>query len=105
MTHARGLDYRPLKLIPGAGGSVDSEKRQALSKFYRDEFLRHIEYLERSGVLDDNNREVADRAYHLLTTRLDHICGRACFPALAETLLQNFDTLTRLSALDPRQGH
>jgi hypothetical protein len=84
---------------------VDSEKRLALSKFYRDEFLRHIEYLERSGVLDDSNREVADRAYHLLTTKLDHICGRACFPALAETLLQKFDTLTRLSALDPRQGH
>ena len=84
---------------------MDSEEHQALSKFYRDEFLRHIEHLERSGVLDDHNREVADRAYHLLTTQLDHVCGRACFPALAETLLQNFDTLSRLSELDPRQGH
>jgi hypothetical protein len=84
---------------------VDSEKSQAISKFYRDEFLRHIEYLERSGVLDASNREVADRAYHLLTTRLDHICGRACFPALAETLLKKFDTLSRLSELDPEQGH
>lgn len=84
---------------------MDSEKRQALSKFYQDEFLRHIEYLERSGILDEGNREAADRAFHLLTTQLDHFCGRACFPALAETLLQNFDTLTRLSALDPRPGH
>ena len=84
---------------------MDPEKRQAISKFYRDEFLRHIEYLERSGILDAQNREVADRAYHLLTTQLDHVCGRACFPALAETLLQNFDTLSRLSELDPRQGH
>jgi hypothetical protein len=84
---------------------VDSEKRLAISKFYRDEFLRHIEHLERSGVLDAGNREVADRAYHLLTIELDHLCGRACFPALAETILQKFDTLTRLSELDPRQGH
>jgi hypothetical protein len=84
---------------------VDSEKRQALSKFYRDEILRHMAQLERAGVLDAGNREVADKAYDLFTTRLDHLCGRACFPALAETLLQNFDTLTRLSELDPRQGH
>jgi hypothetical protein len=81
---------------------VDSEKRQALSKFYREEILRHMAQLERAGVLDDLNR---DKAYHLLTTQLDHLCGRECFPALAETLLQRFDTLTRLSELDPRQGH
>jgi hypothetical protein len=84
---------------------VDSEKRQALSMFYREEFLRHIAQLERAGVLDDANREVADKAYHLLTTRLDHLCGRACFPAVAETLLKRFDALSRLSELDPRQGH
>jgi hypothetical protein len=84
---------------------VNSEKRLALSKFYRDEFLRHMAQLERAGVLDAANREVADKAYQLFTTQLDHLCGRACFPALAETLLQNFDTLTRLSELDPRQGH
>ena len=105
MTRARGLEYGPKKNNPVSGGSVDSEKRQALSKFYRDEFLRHMVQLERSGVLDAGNREVADRAYHLLTTRLDHLCGRACFPALAETLLQSFDTLTHLSELDPRPGH
>ena len=81
---------------------MDSEKRQALSNFYREEFLKHLDYLESSGVLDATNRE---RAMHLLTTQLDHICGRDCFPALAETLLQNFDTLTRLSELDPRRGH
>jgi hypothetical protein len=84
---------------------VNSEKRLALSKFYRDEFLRHMAQLERAGVLDAANREVADKAYHLFTTQLDHLCGRACFPALAETILQRFDTLTRLSELDPRQGH
>ena len=38
-------------------------------------------------------------------TDLDRVCCRADFPAVAETLLQNFDTLTRLSELDPRQRH
>jgi hypothetical protein len=99
------VEYVRSKNIPVSGGSVDSDKHQALSKFYRDEFLRHIAQLERAGVLDAANKEVADKAYHLFTTQLDHLCGRACFPALAETLLKRFDCLTRLSELDPRQGH
>jgi hypothetical protein len=36
---------------------------------------------------------------------LDQVCCRDDFPAVAETLLQNFELLTRLSELDPRQGH
>jgi hypothetical protein len=36
---------------------------------------------------------------------LDQVCGQANFPAVAETLLQKFDVLSRLSELDPRQGH
>jgi hypothetical protein len=36
---------------------------------------------------------------------LDLLCGRDEFPAVAETLLQNFETLTRLSELDPRRAH
>jgi hypothetical protein len=38
-------------------------------------------------------------------TDLDQVCWRADFPAVAETLLQSFDALTRLSELDPREGH
>jgi hypothetical protein len=81
------------------------ERRLALSDFYREEFLRHIEYLQASGVLDETNREVVDRACHLLTTRLDAVCGQSRFPALAESLLQSFDTLTRLSSHDLRRRH
>jgi hypothetical protein len=84
---------------------VDSDKHEALSKFYRDEFLRQLAQLKRAGVFDDANREVADKVYQLFTIQLDHLCGRPCFPALAETLLKRFDCLTRLSELDPRQGH
>ena len=84
---------------------MDSEKRQALSNFFRDEFLRHLEYLQSSGILTDSNRAAVDRACHLVMTRLDHVCDCSRFPALAETLLQGFETLTRLSSLDPRRRH
>ena len=40
-----------------------------------------------------------------LMADLDRVCGQDNFPAVAETLLQKFDVLTRLSELDPRQGH
>lgn len=36
---------------------------------------------------------------------LDEVCWRSDFPAVAETLLRSFDTLTRLSELDRPQGH
>jgi hypothetical protein len=86
---------------------MSADRRHALSSFYREEFLRHIEYLQATGILDDGNGEAVSRARRALLTRLDDVCALASFPALAETLLQNFDTLTRLSRLDPnhRQRH
>jgi len=86
---------------------MNADRRHALSNFYREEFLRHIEYLQAAGILDDSNGEAVSRARRALLTRLDDVCAQASFPALAETLLQNFDTLTRLSRLDPnhRQRH
>jgi hypothetical protein len=84
---------------------MDVAKRAALSSFYREEFLRHIKYLQASGILDDTNREVADRACRALCGRLDELCCLEHFPELAATVLQSFDALSRLSALDPRQPH
>ena len=84
---------------------MDGEKQNAISRFYREEFLRHIEYLQAAGVLDEGNREVADRARWALTVRLDRVCGLRCFPVVAETLLQSFDALSGLSACDRRQRH
>ena len=84
---------------------MDSEKRLALSNFFREEFLRHIEYLQASGILNEGNRAAVDRACHLVMTRLDHVCDCSRFPALAESLLQSFETLTRLSSADPRRRH
>jgi hypothetical protein len=84
---------------------MDVHKRLALSKFYREEFLRHIEHLQAAGILDESHQEVVEKARVAFTTRLDQLCALQSFPALAERMLRRFDTLSGLSALDSRQRH
>jgi hypothetical protein len=84
---------------------MDLARRAALSNFYREEFLRQIESLEAAGILDDTNRDVADRACRALCGRLEELCCHEHFPQLAATVLQSFDALTGLSALEPRHTH
>jgi hypothetical protein len=83
---------------------MDVDRRAALSTFYRDEFLRHIEQLQAAGILDESNREIAERTQRALLC-LDRLCAHRHFPVVAETLLQSFDALSGLSAADPRQRH
>lgn len=83
---------------------MDGDKRAALSTFYRDEFLRHIEHLQAAGVLDESNRDVVERAQRALLC-LDRLCDHRHFHVVAETLLQSFDALSGLSNADPRQRH
>ena len=83
---------------------MDVTKRSALSNFYREEFLRHIAHLQAAGILDETNREVADRC-RAFCARLDEFCCLEHFPELAETVLQRFDALSHLSDRDPRQPH
>ncbi len=83
---------------------MDVDRRAALSRFYREEFLRHIEHLQAAGILDETNRDVVERARRAVF-RLDRVCGCQCFPVMAETLLQSFDALSGLSTADPRQRH
>ena len=84
---------------------MDLARRAALSNFYREEFLRQIESLQAAGILDESNREVADRACRALCGRLEELCCHEHFPRLAATVLQSFDALSGLSALDPRHRH
>jgi hypothetical protein len=84
---------------------MDVHERTALSNFYREEFLRHIEHLQATGILDDSHREMVEEARRAFTSRLDQLCGLQSFPAVAERMLRSFDTLSGLSALDPRQRH
>jgi hypothetical protein len=76
-----------------------------LSDFYREEFLRHLHHLRICGIVTNQSHEAVHRAYQRFATDLDRICAQDEFPAVAETLLQRFDTLTRLSKLEPRQSH
>jgi len=84
---------------------LDPEKRRALSDFYREEFQRHLQHLQTNGIVSETEAQAVDGACRWLTQDLDRVCWRADFPALAESLLQSFEALTRLSTLDPRQGH
>jgi hypothetical protein len=86
--------------------ALEWDKNRALSEFYREEFVRYLDFLNGTGILnEDDGRLALRRTCSKLMTDLDRICARADFPAVAETLLQNFDTLTRLSEIDPRQRH
>ena len=80
---------------------MESDRRRAISDFYREEFLKHIERMEAQGIV---TLQALDRARHHVHC-LDEYCEHAEFPLLAETLLQRFDTLSRLSEHNPRQGH
>jgi hypothetical protein len=84
---------------------VDTDKQKALSEFYREEFVRHLDHLQCNGAVGSATRAAVDRACRKILRELDEVCCRDEFPAVAETLLQNFDTLTRLSEIQPRQGH
>ncbi len=84
---------------------MEPDKTRALSEFYREEFDRYLEFFNSSGILNDDGRDQMQKTCRKLLSDLDRICAREDFPAVAETLLQNFDTLTRLSELDPRRGH
>jgi hypothetical protein len=104
LTSFNELVYRRKNDSGATGGLLDPDKRHALSNFYREEFQRHLEHLQSSGILNESNPAV-NRACRKLLTDLDLICGRERFSTVAETLLRNFEALTRLSELDPRRGH
>jgi hypothetical protein len=85
---------------------LDGLRRRAITDFYREEFQRHLLHLQESGLFaGDGCTAALDKACQRLVDDLDRVCCRDEFPVLAETLLQSFETLTRLSEIEPRQGH
>lgn len=83
---------------------MDPDKKRALSDFYREEFMKHLELLQVHGLVPEKH-EMVKKACNRLVEDLDRVCWREEFPAVAETLLQNFDALTRLSEHDSRPAH
>jgi hypothetical protein len=84
---------------------LDPDRRRAISDFYREEFLRHLNHLELSGCLGDASDDTAARTCRRVIGDLDRLSCCSRFPAVAETLLQRFDLLTGLSQVDSRRGH
>ena len=84
---------------------MDPDKQRALSDFYREEFLRYMDYFKANGILSEDSQNPMQQTCTKLMADLDRVCGQDNFPAVAETLLQKFDVLTRLSELDPRKAH
>lgn len=82
---------------------MDPEKVRALSHFYREEFQRHLDQLEASGIVEQ--KADMERVCRRFLADLDDVCWRSDFPAVAERLLKSFETLTRLSELESRRGH
>ena len=83
---------------------MDPDKQRALSDFYREEFLRYMDFFKANGILSDDSQAMQQTCTKLMAD-LDRVCAQDNFPAVAETLLQKFDVLARLSELDPRKGH
>jgi hypothetical protein len=84
---------------------LDPETRRVLSEFYREEFQRHLEHLQGVGILTEKNEDQVRGACDRFLRDLDRVGWRADLAAVAQTLLERFDTLSRLSELDPRRGH
>ncbi len=76
---------------------MDIDKTRALTDFYREEFLKHLQCLDEIGLVTPEKRAVVNRAWRRIVCDLDRVCCQSGFPAKAEALLRNFDTLTRLS--------
>jgi hypothetical protein len=82
---------------------LDLEKQRAITTFYRDEFARQIEYLQASGLIEAGGEGCVGVACRRLLDGLDDMSSRSQFPAIAETILARFETLTQLSRLEKRR--
>jgi hypothetical protein len=83
--------------------NLDLEKQRAITTFYRDEFARQIEYLQASGLIETGGESRVGVACRRLLDGLDDMSSRSQFPAIAETILARFETLTQLSRLETRR--
>jgi hypothetical protein len=84
---------------------LDPQTHQALYDFYREEIERQIEQVRASGILRGSVQKRVDPVCQRFLDRLDCVCWRSEFPALAKLIIRNFETLTRLGEIDPRSGH
>jgi hypothetical protein len=77
-----------------------------LSDFYREEFLRHREWLARQReYFSERAITDADGAIALILNQLENLCAKDDADQVMSTLLRKFDVVTGLSASEPLQYH
>jgi hypothetical protein len=77
-----------------------------LSDFYREEFLKHREWLARQReYFSERAITDADGAIALVLNQLEHLCAKDDGDKVIRTLLRKFDVVTGLSASEPLQYH
>lgn len=78
-----------------------------LTDFYRAEFLRHRECLERQReYYSERAITDADGAIARILSELDRLCAKDDAPQVMSTLLRQFDIVTNLSGWsDPKNYH
>ncbi len=84
---------------------VDPQTQHALSRFYQEEFERHLNFLREGGFIGAKTQDAIDPACRRILENLQRVCCRDDFPILAEVLLRNLDLLTGLSGIEARTSH
>lgn len=75
-----------------------------LSSFYREEFLKHQEWLRRQrGCFSEGAMASAEEALDRILTQLDALCMRQNAQEVFSRLLASFDCVTQASWLDDRK--
>jgi len=79
----------------------------SLSNFYREEFVKCQRCLDaQREFYSERAISEVEQALTRVMAQLDHLCAKADADEVVSRLLQQFDTVTRLSAWsDPRQIH
>jgi hypothetical protein len=79
----------------------------SLSNFYREEFVKCQRCLEQQReYYSERAIDDAEQALTRVMSELDHLCTKADANQVVSRLLQQFESVTRLSAWsDPRQTH
>jgi len=92
---------RPLSQPALASTSLD---RHPLSSFYREEFLKHQDWLRRQrGSFSDGAMASAEQALDRILVQLDALCTRHNANEVFSRLLASFDAVTQASWLDDRK--
>jgi Zn-dependent M32 family carboxypeptidase len=97
MARVAAAQYSPSEFLPGA----------VLSDFYREEFLKHLEFLRlQREYYSEPAVARAEAALDRILDQFEALCTMRDADQLFSRLLRSFDLVTGVSALsDPKKAH